>query len=129
MLATDATGQPLYFKARAKKVRRSIGPYRHIKACFDLTTPTCHINRSRTATIIEKMVAAAISGSMIRTTHDITVLNSHDVYSYAYSRMMSCLYKEKTCNRPDDIMMVSVYNKYQRTPANKRNFAEVNEEE
>ena len=49
--------------------------------------------------------------------------------SYAYSRMMSCLYKEKTCNRPDDIMMVSVYNKYQRTPANKRNFAEVNEEE
>ena len=108
---------------------KNIGPYRHIKPAFDLTTQLCLTNRSRTATIVEKLVAAAISGSKIRTAADITRQNSSVVFSYAYTRMMSCLYKEKACNRPDDMMMVSVYNKYQRTPANKRNFDQVEEED
>ena len=106
-----------------------VDPSKNIKPAFDLTTRLCLTNRSRTATIVEKLVAAAISGLKIKTAADITRQNSSVVFSYAYTRMMSCLYKEKACNRPDDMMMVSVYNKYQRTPANKRNFDQVEEEE
>ena len=90
---------------------RGICAFKNLKPSIEFRRRIDIINRSRTKKVIDKMIAFAINGGIIRTVSEVTKHNLYTIYEFSYPMLLSELYGNNIPPRCNDININTLANR------------------